>query len=157
MANHYGSRNKGKIMFSARPPKCFIQIIPCVIPAISCKIHENVFIHDYQNFANRHDATPRVVTVKQSSWVWDSQPIILLCYIQYSLKISWKSVYPFSTMLLWCCFMIRMPSTSTPPPEKKCKNPVCKGLNGIFPKCCRMFLLPSPTYTEYSMKTFIFP
>ena len=127
MANHYGSRQKGKIMFSARSTKCFIQIIPCEIPAISCKIHENLFIHDFQTFANRHDATSSVVTVKQSSWAWDSQPIILLCYIQYSLKISWKSVYPFSTLLLWCCFMIRMPSTSTPPPVKIAKILYAKG------------------------------
>ena len=75
-----------------------------------------LFVHD---IANRHTAAPRWETVKQSSQVWNSLSVYFLCraryimkiwwgsihenvsdcslsHVQSFLKISWKSVHPFS-------------------------------------------------------------
>ena len=62
-----------------------------------------------------------------------------LSHIQPALKISCKLALPcFRNVASRHRFLWQL--------EKKLL--VCRGLNGTFPKCYRMFLVPSPTYPE---------
>ena len=80
---------------------------------------------------------------------------VSVCYFSHirpALTISWKSVHLFFRNV---ANRHEPPHPSPPPPPKnnRKQNPVRNGLHGIFPKYCRMLLVPSPTYPEIWWKS----
>ena len=67
-------------------------------------------------------------------------------YIRPTLKISWKSVHPFVCFLL--LFFRNAADRHWFPQTIETNNSCMQGLNRIFPKCCRVVLLPYSIYPD---------